>query len=78
MCYCNCNFSAVQCLISRTQVKQDLRLKRLELAQKLDEQFIHFPYEREKCKIMLDWLMSNRSLFMFFCLIKMIMKNFGN
>ena len=58
-------FSAVQCLISRTQVKQDLRLKRLELAQKLDEQFIHFPYEREKCKIMLDWLMSNRSLFMF-------------
>ncbi len=29
-----------------------------------------FPYEREKCKIMLDWLMSNRSFVYVFLLNK--------
>ena len=58
-------FTIVLCRINYEQNEQNLRLKRLELAQQLDKQFVHFPYDRDRCKILLDWLMSNRSLFLF-------------
>lgn len=56
-------FAGVQVWLMKENQKQELRLKRLELAKKLDEVFIHFPYEQQKCKMMIDWLISNRSLF---------------
>ena len=58
-------FAWKQCEISKMQIKQDLRLKRLVLANKLDEVCQSFPKnEEEKNKIM-DWLTSNNSNFIF-------------
>lgn len=58
-------FAWKQCEISKMQVKQDLRLKRLELANKLDEVCKTFPENKtEKDKIM-EFLISNNSNFIF-------------
>ena len=58
-------FAWKQCEISKMQVKQDLRLKRLELANKLDEVCRCCPMDKnEKDKIM-EFLISNTSNFIF-------------
>ncbi|MBQ3835359.1 MAG: hypothetical protein II816_07605 [Elusimicrobia bacterium] len=58
-------FAWKQCEISKMQVKQDLRLKRLELANKLDEICRTFPGNKDEKNKIMDWLISNNSNFIF-------------
>ena len=56
-------FTAVQCLLAYQQNMQNIRMKRLELANKLDEIAAQFLGDREEAKIVRTWLVSNASNF---------------
>lgn len=56
-------FTAVQCLLTYQQNMQNIRMKRLELASKLDEVAAQFLGEKEEAKIVRNWLVSNASNF---------------
>ena len=56
-------FTAVQCWLSYQQNMQNIRIKRLELASKLDEIASQFLGDREEAKIVRTWLVSNASNF---------------
>jgi hypothetical protein len=56
-------FTAVQCLLAYQQNMQNIRIKRLELASKLDEVAAQFLGDKEEAKIVRTWLVSNASIF---------------
>ena len=56
-------FTAVQCWLSYQQNMQNIRMKRLELASKLDEVAAQFIGERGEAKLVRTWLVSNASNF---------------
>lgn len=56
-------FTAVQCWLAYQQNMQNIRIKRLELASKLDEIAAQFIGDREEAKIVRTWLVSNASNF---------------
>lgn len=56
-------FTAVQCWLAYQQNMQNIRLKRLELASKLDEVAAQFLGDKEEAKIVRTWLVSNASNF---------------
>lgn len=56
-------FTAVQCWLAYQQNMQNIRMKRLELASKLDEVAAQFLGEREEAKLVRTWLVSNASNF---------------
>lgn len=56
-------FTAVQCWLAYQQNMQNIRMKRLELASKLDEVAAQFLGDREEAKIVRTWLVSNASNF---------------
>ena len=56
-------FTAVQCWLAYQQNMQNIRIKRLELANKLDEVAAQFLGEKEEAKIVRNWLVSNASNF---------------
>ena len=56
-------FTAVQCWLAYQQNMQNIRMKRLELASRLDEVAAHFLGEKEEAKIVRTWLVSNASNF---------------
>lgn len=56
-------FTAVQCWLAYQQNMQNIRIKRLELANKLDEVSAQFLGDREEAKIVRTWLVSNASNF---------------
>lgn len=56
-------FTAVQCWLAYQQNMQNIRIKRLELANKLDEVVAQFLGEKEEAKIVRTWLVSNASNF---------------
>lgn len=56
-------FTAVQCWLSYQQNMQNIRIKRLELASKLDEVAAQFLGDNEEAKIVRNWLVSNASNF---------------
>lgn len=56
-------FTAVQCWLSYQQNMQNIRIKRLELASKLDEVAAQFLGDNEEAKIVRTWLVSNASNF---------------
>ena len=56
-------FTAVQCWLAYQQNMQNIRIKRLELASKLDEVAAQFLCEKEEAKIVRTWLVSNASNF---------------
>lgn len=56
-------FTAIQCWLSYQQNMQNIRMKRLELASKLDEVAAQFIGEREEAKLVRTWLVSNASNF---------------
>ncbi len=56
-------FTAVQCWLAYQQNMQNIRIKRLELANKLDEVAAQFLVEKEEAKIVRTWLVSNASNF---------------
>lgn len=56
-------FTAVQCWLAYQQNMQNIRIKRLELANKLDEVTAQFLGEKEEAKIVRTWLVSNASNF---------------
>lgn len=56
-------FTAVQCLLTYQQNMQNIRIKRLELASKLDEVAAQFLDDSEQAKIVRNWLVSNASNF---------------
>ena len=58
-------FTVVQCWISHAQYRQELRFRRLDLANELDKVFSHFVYKKEDCVKRIDWLMENQVNFMF-------------
>jgi len=58
-------FTCVQCLISHAQFRQELRLKRFELAHRMDEACTIYQFDRESiCKVV-DWFNRNQSRFMY-------------
>ena len=56
-------FTAVQCWLAYQQNMQNIRIKRLELASKLDEVAAQFLDDSEQAKIVRTWLVSNASNF---------------
>lgn len=56
-------FTFIQCLLTYQQNMQNIRMKRLELAGKLDEVAAQFLGEKEEAKIVRNWLVSNASNF---------------
>lgn len=56
-------FTAVQCWLAYQQNMQNIRIKRLELASKLDEVAAQFLDDSEQAKIVRNWLVSNASNF---------------
>lgn len=56
-------FTFIQCLLTYQQNMQNIRMKRLELASKLDEVAAQFLGEKEEAKIVRTWLVSNASNF---------------
>lgn len=56
-------FTFIQCLLTYQQNMQNIRIKRLELASKLDEIAAQFLGDREEAKIVRTWLVSNASNF---------------
>lgn len=56
-------FTFIQCLLTYQQNMQNIRMKRLELANKLDEVAAQFLGEKEEAKIVRTWLVSNASNF---------------
>ena len=56
-------FAFVQVCLMHAQNRQQIRLKRLELANEMCEIFHHYPYNKDACDRMMEWLMSNRARF---------------
>lgn len=56
-------FTAVQCWLAYQQNMQNIRMKRLELANKLDEIAAQFLGDKEEAKLVRTWLVSNASNF---------------
>lgn len=56
-------FTFIQCLLTYQQNMQNIRMKRLELASKLDEVAAQFLDDSEQAKIVRNWLVSNASNF---------------
>lgn len=56
-------FTAVQCWLAYQQNMQNIRIKRLELASKLDEVSAQFLGDSEEAKFVRNWLVSNASNF---------------
>ena len=56
-------FTAVQCFLVYQQNMQNIRMKRLELANKLDEIAAQFINSKEEAKLVRTWLVSNASNF---------------
>ena len=70
-------FAFVQVCLMHAQNRQQIRLQRIELANEMCKIFCHYPYDKERCTSMMDWLMSNRAKFMFL-LKKKDVKNTGS
>lgn len=58
-------FTAMQCWISHSQVKQELRFKRFNLAQQMDEACIIYKFDKESVRKIVDWFNKNQSQFMY-------------
>lgn len=58
-------FAYKQYAITKLQIEQDLRMRRLELAQKLDTFFIDTPMNKEKLTKFIENLLSCQSEFIF-------------
>lgn len=58
-------FTAAQCLISYAQYKQELRLRRFNLAQQMDEACIIYKFDKESVQKIVDWFNKNQSQFMY-------------
>lgn len=58
-------FTAIQCWTAHAQFKQDLRLKRFDLAHKMDEACIIYKFDKESVQKVVDWFNKNQSLFMY-------------
>lgn len=58
-------FAAVQCKISHSQFKQELRLRRFDLAHEMDEACIIYKFDKESVKKIIDWFNKNKSQFMY-------------
>ena len=58
-------FAGIQCWLSHQQNLQNIRLKRLELANRLDEVAAKFLGEIEEAKVIRQWLFANSSNFAF-------------
>ncbi len=58
-------FAGVQVWLMHAQNRQQVRIKRLELANELTSCCVHYPYTEENAKEMLDWLVANRAKFTF-------------
>lgn len=58
-------FTAVQCWISHAQFKQDLRLRRFDLARRMDEACIIYKFDKESIRKIIDWFNRNQSHFMY-------------
>ena len=58
-------FTAAQCLISYAQYKQELRFKRFNLAQQMDEACIIYKFDKESVQRVVDWFNKNQSQFMY-------------
>ena len=58
-------FAWKQDAITKLQIQQDLRMRRLELAQKLDEACKEFPYNKETANKLLEWCTAHQSEFIF-------------
>ncbi|MCM1265981.1 MAG: hypothetical protein NC200_07255 [Candidatus Gastranaerophilales bacterium] len=56
-------FTAVQCWLAYQQNMQNIKMKRLELASRLDEVAAQFLGDKEEAKIVRTWLVSNASNF---------------
>jgi hypothetical protein len=56
-------FTAVQCILTYQQNMQNIRMKRLELASRLDEVAAQFSGSKEEAKLVRKWLVSNASNF---------------
>lgn len=56
-------FTAVQCLISHSQFKQELQLKRFDLAHQMDEACIIYKFDKKSFKKIVDWFNKNKSQF---------------
>ena len=56
-------FTAVQCWLAYQQNMQNIRMKRVELASRLDEVAAQFMGDKEDAKIVRTWLVSNASNF---------------
>ena len=58
-------FTAAQCLISYAQYKQELRFKRFNLAQQMDEACIIYKFDKESVQKIVDRFNKNQSQFMY-------------
>ncbi len=58
-------FAWKQYTITKLQIQQDLRMRRLELAQKLDEACKEFPANKEETDKLFMWCTSHQSEFIF-------------
>ena len=58
-------FTAIQCYISHSQYKQELRLRRLNLAKQMDEACIIYKFDKESIQKIVDWFNKNQSQFMY-------------
>ena len=56
-------FTAVQCMLAYQQNMQNIRIKRLELASRLDEVTAQFLGKKEEAELVRAWLASNASNF---------------
>lgn len=56
-------FTAIQCWLAHQQNMQNIRMKRLELANKLDEVAAQFLGDKEEARLVRIWLASNASNF---------------
>ena len=48
-------FTAIQCYISHSQYKQELRIRRLNLAKQMDESCIIYKFDKESIQKIVDW-----------------------
>lgn len=58
-------FTAAQCLISYAQYKQELRFKRFNLAQQMDDACIIYKFDKKSVQRIVDWFNKNQSQFMY-------------
>ena len=58
-------FAGIQVWLLHKQNRQQIRLERLSLAQRLNEVCAHFPYDKKSCHVIMDWLMANGASFSF-------------